>query len=794
MSFDSVKNFGSAFPTVIKTQLAVFAKLLNHYSQVMFLTKSKLSIVARRALSNKRSFSSAGRNIVRFAATNQRLAINNDNHDGRGHLPGSPVLRNSYNVNNPKDKEALRQLRKVEVIKGLIQGTGLLALLVAGFVLVNDYNYYRNKVKNIISGSGLASDDENGKNDGDVQGGMLVKKNEYIKFTTDVKDSKQVPGVYLWGSNADGVVNPEDLKTTNYKFPVRLSWFDGIVLKDLKINTKLEDYKDDLNMYLDSENEKKKEKFNKEVHSSAFAIDSKGQLIQWGRGFNEEDPSPKYTLKGHNLVKGEFSNNMIYLLNNKNEVLYIPVSSKLQSSLQNGNQQKSSSSIIPFIGGSKSKIPFVEKLDTSLLLKSSEKIKDFQTGINHLVLLTDKNKTYISSTGLDGVFHVEKNFGQFGLIEYSQFEDPPAPNKLHELYLLNNEIISKALNNASSLKKSSSNNTTKQFKVIPRDIVQIATGNYHTIARDSIGNIYSFGKNTFGQLGFQVSYNTENIPIPKKIDFFTSYFHRLNFYPIVTDIQASSNSSFVTLITKNIQEVFQQNYLGSNTTNIETDTNNEDNLYYFAFGKGLYGQLGIDHYVHANAVPKKLNALHSLTEFNETTNQLENITVRDWTIGKNHTFVTLLNTDVLSFGGNKFGQLGTGKLANRATPGPIPKLVESENLLKGERAMNVLSSNGKSPSSKKKEQVDVPGALVAEIASEQEKQVDNKASKTSDENNDLQVLNATKFIRRVNNRLALIENQQFKYKDNDGKNNTKQLSQVVVAGNDNSAIFYKLST
>ncbi|GMM37548.1 Fmp25 protein [Saccharomycopsis crataegensis] len=622
-------------------------------------------------------------------------------------------------------EEEMDRFRKIEVIKGIFQGTGFLMLIFGGFILYNDFGYYKTKFKNFINGNDIEE-----KKGEPVK---AAKPAEYVKFK-QLKDSDATPGVYLWGSNADGVVNPNDLKTKSYKFPTRLPFFDGILIKDLKTNISIEETKDYLNIYLDNG------EINKDAvaqtYSSAFAIDCNGDLIQWGKGFNSKEPTPKYTLKGFNLVKGEFSNNMIYLMNNKNEILYIPINERAQKKIKS-NKQYTKSSYLGW-GGSDRQNIFIEKLDTSILGK--QKVYDFKTGVNHLILLTNYHKAYVCATGLKDKFINKKNYGQFGLIEYSQFEAAPSPNELHEIFLLNNEIVSKKDPNTVPKRENK-----KHSKFIPREIVQIAVGNYHTLARDSIGNVYSFGKNTFGQLGFKVSYNSENIPIPKKIDFFSQYFNRLNMYPIITDIQCDSNSSFVTINTKNIQEMLQRNY--SDDDNIDAET------FYFAFGKGLYGQLGLDFYTHANAIPKKMSSsLHDMNEYDEETQKMKRITISDWTIGKNHTFVTLSNRDVLCFGNNKFGQLGNGKFINSPAPANTLNIIESKDGLKSNSAI--------------------------------------KKSGLQIDNDDEEIINVTRFLQKVNNRLQLVDDKQFNFKDSRGKNVSKKLKQVIIAGNENSAIYY----
>lgn len=617
------------------------------------------------------------------------------------------------------EREKLSKLRKVEVIQGLLQGTGLLVILIGGFMIFSDYNNYKHRFLNFV---GL--DDKSSKT---IEDKTVTKPKhlEYFTFPNNGKysllNSESNPGVYLWGSNADGVVNPSDLKQRTYKFPIRLPFFDNMVLKDMKINYKLIDGRDDLNLYLKDNNKKEitvpdADKASIQAnentgfgYSSAFAIDSCGDLIQWGKGFNQDDPTPKYTLKGHKLIRGEFTKDKIYLLNEKNELIWIPINEKKQSleiTKRNWLLQK---------------ITEVDKVEA---LPNNEKIVDFDTGISHLVILSDKQKAYVAATTKSC-----KNFGQFGLLDYSKGNDIPETNKLHELFLLNNELIIPRNDKSNKL-------NARNTQIIPRKIIQIAVGNYHTLARDSIGNVYGFGKNTYGQLGIPVTYASEKVATPKKVEFFTKYFNAFNTFPVAIDIKASSHSSYATIITKNLQEVFQKNIEHSDLF----QKSDYDDLFYFAMGKGLYGQLGVGYYIHANSIPKKMASLvHDMAEYNEYTKTMHRTLISKWSIGKNHCFITMENSDVLGFGGNKFGQLGTGKYVNISTPSNILKIIEPE---------------------------DVSSSALD------------------------RTINVDEYQKKINNRLHLINHKEFKYINDKNKKSKDTLSQVVVAGNDNSAIYY----
>jgi hypothetical protein len=88
-----------------------------------------------------------------------------------------------------------------------------------------------------------------------------------------VKKSWENPGVYAWGNNTGRVVAP-DLDEINIKTPRRISYFDGKIIRDIKLD-----------------------------RNFGAAITENGDLLQWGTAFSPDCSEPIPTLKGKNLVK-----------------------------------------------------------------------------------------------------------------------------------------------------------------------------------------------------------------------------------------------------------------------------------------------------------------------------------------------------------------------------------------------------------------------------------------------------------------------------------------------------------
>ena len=110
------------------------------------------------------------------------------------------------------------------------------------------------------------------------------------------KRSLKSPAVYTWGSNVYRVVDPGS-KDTDIKTPRRFKYFDGQVLRDLKIEEK-----------------------------SGAAITENGDLVQWGKAYSESDFKPTVTLTGKNLTSLVLSESRIIALSSDGTVYSLPIS------------------------------------------------------------------------------------------------------------------------------------------------------------------------------------------------------------------------------------------------------------------------------------------------------------------------------------------------------------------------------------------------------------------------------------------------------------------------------------
>lgn len=220
--------------------------------------------------------------------------------------------------------------------------------------------------------------------------------------------------------------------------------------------------------------------------------------------------------------------------------------------------------------------------------------------------------------------------------------------------------------------------------------------------------------------------------------------YKTDIKPIPSKILSVKDFTMVTkhLFTKNdhhwrINEVHandETSFINLSYINDEEESKSQSIL--MSFGNGLKGQLGNSRYLHVCPKPQVIKPLINLTEFNEISQTSNNIGFKKISIGNNHSFITLDNLgdnkDVLTFGDNEFGQFGNGKLVKSCKPIQLPKLLEPNDI-------------------------------------------------NNDDMNDKKNL-AKKLNDVINGRLQLFDNVKI---------NGKSIEQVVVAGENSSAIFYK---
>lgn len=179
-----------------------------------------------------------------------------------------------------------------------------------------------------------------------------------------VKRSWENPGVYAWGSNTGRVVAPDSTES-NIKTPRRIAFFDGKLLRDIKLD-----------------------------RNFAAAIDEQGNLLQWGTGYAPDTKAPVQTLSGKNLVSLILSKDRIIALSKNGSVYSISASAEDQAS----GTKPTESSWIPFVSSS-SRVAY--RNITPKDLARSERVTSLAGGLEHSLFLTSAGRVFSAASATD---------------------------------------------------------------------------------------------------------------------------------------------------------------------------------------------------------------------------------------------------------------------------------------------------------------------------------------------------------------------------------------------------------
>ncbi|KAF2835874.1 mitochondrial protein-like protein Fmp25 [Patellaria atrata CBS 101060] len=429
-----------------------------------------------------------------------------------------------------------------------------------------------------------------------------------------VKKSWENPGIYAWGSNSGRVVAPESSESF-IKTPRRLSFFDGLLLRDLKLDRKF-----------------------------GAAITDKGDLMQWGTEFSPECKRPVVTLKGKNLESLAVSRDRIIALSKDGKTYSVPVS---QSEQEEGPKPLEET-WIPF-WKSRSSISYRRLQPKGL--GWGEKVSNIAGGLEHVLLLTSKGRLFSAASGSEDF----PNKGQLGIPGLTWTTRPQGPYDMcHEI------------------------STLRGF-----NIKHISAGDYHSLAADSEGRVFSFGDNSHGQLGLDFNPDFAIIDVPSLIPIQNLY-AGTDQVPRVTGIAAGGKNSYFTVDATKIAGREDDTASTRSLGKVTADT--------WSCGQGIWGSLGNGRWTHVQGIPTKIPALSGLFEYDERTKKSVPIRLSRISVGATHASAVMGNVtsvhasergtendinwgaDILFFGNNEFYQLGTGKRNNVSHPTYIQPL------------------------------------------------------------------------------------------------------------------------
>lgn len=211
-----------------------------------------------------------------------------------------------------------------------------------------------------------------------------------------VKKSWENPGVCAWGSNSGRVAAP-DSDEALIKQPRRIPFFDGVLLRDFKLD-----------------------------RNFGAAITEKGDLLQWGTGFSRDIRQPTPTLTGKDLTAVTVSRDRIVALASNGKVYSLPISQEDQAK----GAKPMESSWLPF-WSSRANVSY--RLLQPQNMGWGEKVSSISSGLENVLILTSSGRLFSAASSSEDF----PSRGEMGVPGLSWNTRPSGPyDQPHEITTL----------------------------------------------------------------------------------------------------------------------------------------------------------------------------------------------------------------------------------------------------------------------------------------------------------------------------------------------------------------------
>ncbi|SNX82890.1 related to FMP25 - mitochondrial inner membrane protein involved in assembly of cytochrome bc1 complex [Melanopsichium pennsylvanicum] len=534
-----------------------------------------------------------------------------------------------------------------------------------------------------------------------------------------MRNRARLQGVYAWGSNRYNVVAPDAPTVTLIRSPRSIPFFDGVALRDINLQEKHgvavdangDVYQWGLGFFDPSVREmtaiedvplgRRREKAAANLKAP---LANTASLVL----------NPVKTLAGKNIIKVEATEEKIYALSKDGNVYVFSAVQQLQAKPKYPGWSSNPFKLFNAFAG--------PSIDHEVLhpapsahWDNTEKVHDIVAGNHHLLTTTNKGRTFATPIGEEG-----NAFGQLGTRRV-WLNAPKTPDSKagHVETLLEPRVFAELEDNhggrpISTLVPSGwlpapSTETNRTFKPqassqpafetstdqapppkplteptssirwcttlheIPAlrnlNVVQIAAGSEHSLARTHDGRVLAWGRHTHGQCGLGTNFSMECVAVPTEVVLSRS-FSNSSFDVRASSIAAGADNSFFM------------------TTRRESSGSKGMKIDLLASGKGQWGTIGNAMWSQVVSQPSRVKTVSGLMEFSEATGMTHPVPIHSISVGKPGHVALVLDTvesaghlafgrDVMVWGANAGFQLGISKRSNLAVPQhlkPLPAL------------------------------------------------------------------------------------------------------------------------
>ncbi|THU99335.1 RCC1/BLIP-II [Dendrothele bispora CBS 962.96] len=470
----------------------------------------------------------------------------------------------------------------------------------------------------------------------------------------------------IWGSNASKTLVPGGSDAESIRRPLVASWLDNVALRDLVFH-----------------------------RDHAACVDARGDVYQWGKGFQKDHSKPILTLKGENIVQLQLSENRVYALSSSGKIYASDLSnlSKQQLPVTATDTNSSWWSTSWITGKQASSSGFVE-VSPREGLSWGEKFVSISAGNDHLLALTSAGRAFAHP--------ISKNANSYGQLGFRKFVVPdlssPGSNAPKPVELIPKSVADPYAKASPFKRESSSSIVQEDYKLddtsvkncptvfeIPslRDvkISSLKAGGRSSFALTDSGRVLGWGANEYGQIGLGPNVTVESITVPTEVILWRS-------------LASGTQTKCLDVAAGGDLTCFTVERIKSNPSSKIFEV--------LTCGNGQWGGLGNNVFTNAQGTPARARNVSGLMEFSDTRKSIEPIVPESVSVSPTgHVLLTLdtsaggaAGRDLLAWGKNYDSELGNGKKASLASPTTMSTPEGERFMLQKKKAKEVRDLQG----------------------------------------------------------------------------------------------------